>query len=85
MSYVASPMPQASPWRECSARLQFDAAREDLSVDDIKTVLTTSPVCIYHPLLMTLQSGIVEYNGDEIRFFVPGGYDPLRGWNAYTF
>jgi predicted choloylglycine hydrolase len=68
-----------------SAKRQFDAVREHLSVADIKTILTTSPVCIYHPMFMTLQSGIVEYDGDEIRFYVSGGYDPLRGWNEYTF
>jgi len=60
-------------------------APDNLSVDDVKTILTTSPVCIYHPLFMTLQSGIVEYNGDQIKFFVSGDYNPLRGWNGYTF
>jgi hypothetical protein len=50
-----------------SAQRQFDAARAHLSVDDIKTILTTSPACIYHPLFMTLQSGIVEYDGDELK------------------
>lgn len=34
---------------------------------------------------MTLQLGIVEYKDDQVQFWFAGGYDPVRGWNEYTF
>ena len=61
------------------------SAGTDLNTKSLKGLLTVTPVNIYHPAFMTLESGIVEYDVDKVYFYVSGGYDPLRKWNEYTF
>ena len=63
----------------------LESIGDRLMVDDLKTLLTVTPVNIYHPVFMTLQSGIVEYKEGKIQFFVSGGHDPQREWNEYHF
>ena len=63
----------------------LEAIGDRMDVDDLKNLLTVTPVNIYHPAFMTLQSGIVKYDGGQILFFVSGGYNPQREWNAYQF
>jgi predicted choloylglycine hydrolase len=71
-------------------RLEFaerflNAKGEDLSVHDLMSMLTVTPVNFYNHDFETLQTVIVELDGDDIRFFVSAGFDPYRKWNEYSF
>ena len=59
--------------------------KDELTVEHLEQLLTTTPVNMYKPSFMTLQSAIVEYEGEKARLLVSAGYDPLRGWNEYGF
>jgi len=58
---------------------------DEMSSDALKGILTQSPNNVYHPAFMTLLSSVVEYDGDKVTLHVSAGYDPLRGWNSYSF
>jgi hypothetical protein len=71
--------------RMAYTRRLLDALGHQLTVDDLKGLLTVTPVNIYHPAFMTLQSAIVVYDGEQIRFLISGGHNPQRDWNEYQF
>lgn len=60
-------------------------AGAELNAKSLKELLTVTPVNFFHPKMMTLQSGVVAYDDNNICFYVSGGYDPMRKWNKYTF
>lgn len=60
-------------------------AGTELNAKSLKELLTVTPVNFFHPIFMTLQSGVVAYDDNKIYFYVSRGYDPMRKWNKYTF
>jgi len=71
-------------------RLEFaqrwlDAAGQTLSVENLKLLLSVTPVNLFNHIFETLQSCIVELDGDQLRMYASAGFDPLREWNVYTF
>ncbi len=68
-----------------SAKRQLRAAKQNLGIAKIKHMLTTTPINIYQPSFMTLQSGIAVHDSKTVTFYVSAGYDPLRKWNVLHF
>ncbi len=67
------------------AQRMLHAAGDTLKVDDLKVLLTVTPVNFFNYAFETLQSCIVELDGDQLRMVASAGFDPLREWNVYTF
>lgn len=60
-------------------------AEDAIDRDVFTEMLTAEPINSSNPLLMTLQSAIVEYDAEKISFHVSAGTDPQRQWNEYGF
>lgn len=60
-------------------------AEEAIDRDVFTQMLTTEPINSSNPLLLTLESAIVEYDVEKISFHVSAGTDPQRQWNEYSF
>ena len=67
------------------AQRMLHAAGDNLKVDDLKVLLTVTPVNFFNHAFETLQSCIVVLDGDQLRMVASAGFDPLRKWNVYTF